>query len=267
VSRQREFLADASSVQFYAQSRRTLRRAPKNRASMVSVRGLESEHAPTCAICFSATAWANRSLASWPTHPPIPDRVRAIDPTWDGKFRRWTKSKSRWLKRAAISELEHTPKPMPDLFKDRAGGAIIASGSTSTPPVIRSRSVMPNLGNPTPLHLKYAVQLRDSLPESIKAAAREPLDAVAPDLCDVASVRMKRCARRSSPNWPNALTRQCRRKCVALFPDVSAAAQHAHLPIVNLALGALRQLRPEQFNQFSQTLQWLIESDGKVELV
>ena len=51
-----------------------------------------------------------------------------------------------------------------------------------------------------------------------------------------------------------------------MFPDVSAAATHAHLPIINLALGALRQLRPEQFNQFSQTLQWLIESDGKIEL-
>jgi hypothetical protein len=31
-------------------------------------------------------------------------------------------------------------------------------------------------------------------------------------------------------------------------------------------LGALRQMTAEQFNQFSSTLQWLIESDGKVEL-
>jgi hypothetical protein len=31
-------------------------------------------------------------------------------------------------------------------------------------------------------------------------------------------------------------------------------------------LGALRQLSAEQFSRFSQTLQWLIESDGKVEL-
>jgi hypothetical protein len=55
-------------------------------------------------------------------------------------------------------------------------------------------------------------------------------------------------------------------KTVALFPDVSTAAAHAHLPMVNIALGALRQLRPEQFAQFSQTLQWLIQSDGKMEL-
>jgi hypothetical protein len=55
-------------------------------------------------------------------------------------------------------------------------------------------------------------------------------------------------------------------KTIALFPDVSSAATHARLPIVNLALGALRQMTTEQFNQFSPTLQWLIESDGKIEL-
>ena len=36
--------------------------------------------------------------------------------------------------------------------------------------------------------------------------------------------------------------------------------------MVNLALGTLRHLTADQFNQFSQTLQWLVESDGKVEL-
>jgi uncharacterized tellurite resistance protein B-like protein len=124
---------------------------------------------------------------------------------------------------------------------------------------------MLNLGNPTPLHLKYAEQLRDSLSESIKAAAREPLDAVALIYAMLLSLdetmrttQLAELAKRADP--------AIQEKTVALYPDVSAAATHAHLPIVNLALGALRQLRPEQFNQFSQTLQWLIESDGKIEL-
>jgi hypothetical protein len=38
------------------------------------------------------------------------------------------------------------------------------------------------------------------------------------------------------------------------------------LPIVNLALGALKQLTPQQYGQFSSTLQWLINSDGQVAL-
>jgi uncharacterized tellurite resistance protein B-like protein len=55
-------------------------------------------------------------------------------------------------------------------------------------------------------------------------------------------------------------------KAVALYPEVAPIAAHVHLPLVNIALPALRQLSAEQFNQFSQTLQWLIESDGKIEL-
>jgi len=58
------------------------------------------------------------------------------------------------------------------------GGAVIADG-VRQPPVIRSQSVLPNLGNPAPLHLKYAEQLRESLPASLKDAIHEPLAATA----------------------------------------------------------------------------------------
>ena len=154
---------------------------------------------------------------------------------------------------------------MPNLFGTMLGGAILASSDETKPPVIRSHSVLPNLGNPTPLHLKYAEQLRDSLPESVKAAVREPLDAVAliyamllsPDDA-MRPTQLTELAKRVDP--------AIQQKTAALFPDVSTAAAHAHLPMVNLALGALRHLTQEQFNQFSQTLEWLIESDGKVEL-
>jgi Zn-dependent protease with chaperone function len=262
VSRQREFLADASSVQFT--------RNPGGLSGALQKIGqygfgsrLESEHAPDMCHMFFGNGLGEPFFGLLATHPPIPDRVRAIDPTWDGKFPPLDEKQIEVVKRAAISELEHTPKP--DIFKTVLGGAIIASGSAATPPVIRSHSVLPNLGNPTPLHLKYAEQLRDSLPETVKAAAREPLDAVAliyamllsPDET-MRTTQLAELAKRVDPAIQG--------KIIALYPDVSVAATHAHLPIVNLALGALRQLRPEQFNQFSQTLQWLIESDGKIEL-
>jgi Zn-dependent protease with chaperone function len=264
VSRQREFLADASSVQFT--------RNPGGLSGALQKIGqygfgsrLESEHAPDMCHMFFGNGLGEPFFGLLATHPPIPDRVRAIDPAWDGTFPPLDEKQIEVVKRAAISELEHTPKPMPDIFKTVLGGAIIASDSAAMPPVIRSRSVLPNLGKPTPLHLKYAEQLRDSLPETVKAAAREPLDAVAliyamllsPDET-TRTTQLAELAKRVDP--------AIKGKTIALYPDASTAATHARLPIVNLALGALRQLRPEQFNQFSQTLQWLIESDGKIEL-
>jgi Zn-dependent protease with chaperone function len=267
VSRQREFLADASSVQFT--------RNPGGLSGALQKIGrysygskLESEHAPDMCHMFFGNGLGEPFFGLMATHPPIPDRIHAIDPSWDGKFPPLDEKQIEVVKRAAISELEHRPKPMPDMpdfFKTVLGGAIIAGGSAEKPPVIKTRSVMPNLGKPTPLHLKYAGQLRDSLPDSVKAAAREPLDAVAmiyamllsPDET-TRTTQLAGLAQRVEP--------AVYQKTAALYPDVSSAARHARLPIVNLALGALRQLRAEQFNQFSQTLQWLIESDGKVEL-
>jgi Zn-dependent protease with chaperone function len=264
VSRQREFLADASSVQFT--------RNPGGLSGALQKIGrysygskLESEHAPDMCHMFFGNGLGEPFFGLMATHPPIPDRIHTIDPAWDGKFPPLDEKQIEVVKRAAISELEHTPKPLPDLFKTVLGGAIIAGGSAEKPPVIRSRSVMLNLGNPTPLHLKYAEQLRDSLPDSVKAAAREPLDAVAliyamllsPDET-TRTTQLAGLAQRVEP--------AVHQKTAALYPDVSSAATRARLPIVNLALGALRQMTAEQFNQFSSTLQWLIESDGKVEL-
>ena len=52
----------------------------------------------------------------------------------------------------------------------------------------------------------------------------------------------------------------------ALWPEVAPIAARAQLPLVNLALPALRQLRSDEFEQFSQAMQWLIESDDQIEI-
>ncbi len=267
VSRQREFLADASSVQFT--------RNPGGLSGALQKIGqysfgskLESEHAPDMCHMFFGNGLGEPFFGLMATHPPIPDRIHAIDPAWDGTFPPLDEKQIEVVKRAAISELEHRPKPLPDLpdiFKTVLGGAIIAGGSAEQSPVIRSHSAMLNLGNPTPMHLKYAEQLRDSLPDSVKAAAREPLDAVAliyamllsPDEA-TRTTQLDGLAKHAAPGIAE--------KAAALFPDVAATAKRARLPMVNLALGALRQLSPEQFQEFSQTLQWLIESDQQIEL-
>ena len=264
VSRQREFLADASSVQFT--------RNPGGLSGALQRIGqygfgsrLESEHAPDLCHMFFGNGLGESFFGLMATHPPIPDRIRAIDPAWDGTFPPLDQEQIEVVKRAAVADLEHAPQSLPNIFGTLLGGAVIASGSTTPPRVIRPHTVLPNLGNPTPLHLKYAEQLRESLPDSVRAAAREPLAAAglvyALLLSDDGQQRAAQIAEIGKRFAP-AVSDQA----AALFPDVSAAAKHAHLPMVNLALGALRHLTAGQYAQFSQTLQWLIESDGRIEL-
>jgi len=262
VSRQREFLADASSVQF-------TRNPGGITGALKKIGGLGENgsrvshaHAEELSHMFFGNGVSEPFIGLLETHPPLTERIRVFDPNFDGKFP-YVRYDGREQPPEEISQ--PTRPPMPNIFGTVLGGAILASGDTEKPPVIRPHAVLPSLGNPTPLHLKYAEQLRDSLPDNVRAAAREPLDAVAliyamllsPDSA-LRDAQFTGLAQRVEP--------AIQEKTIALFPDVSSAATHARLPIVNLALGALRQMTTEQFNQFSPTLQWLIESDGKIEL-
>ncbi|HEX7618255.1 MAG TPA: M48 family metalloprotease [Verrucomicrobiae bacterium] len=262
VSRQREFLADASSVQFTRNPGGITGALKKIGGLGETGSRLSHAHAEELSHMFFGNGISEPFIGLLETHPPLSDRIRVFDPNFDGKFP-YVRYDGRDRPPGDISKPKR--QPMPNIFGSVLGGAILASDEAERPPVIRTHSVLPNLGNPTPLHLKYAAQLRDSLPETVKAAAREPLDAVAliyamllsPDESQRAS-QLAELAKRVDP--------AIAQKTGALFPDVSPAAAHAHLPMVNLALGTLRHLTAEQYKQFSQTLEWLIESDGKIEL-
>jgi Zn-dependent protease with chaperone function len=257
ISRQREFLADASSVQFT--------RNPAGLSGALQKIGgygskMDSPNAPDAGHLFFGNALSSSFGGALATHPPVEERIRAIDSTWDGKFKRLVEDQPENLLRQ-----DTLRPPMPDAFRTVLGGVILGAGTEQKPPVIPSHTVLPNLGKPTPLHLEYAEKLRDALPESVKLAVREPLDAVALIyamlLSSDAATRAPQLATLAKNLSPEIYA-----KMVALFADITSAAVPAHLPMVNLALGALRQLTQQQFTQFSKTLQWLIQSDGKMEL-
>jgi Zn-dependent protease with chaperone function len=263
VSRQREFLADASSVQFT--------RNPGGLSGALQKIGrygygsrLESEHAPDLCHMFFGNGLGEALFGAMATHPPIPDRIHAIDPSWDGTFPPLKAEQVETVKNAAISDLKHARAPMPEILGGILGGTVIAGGM-EPPPVIRTKSVLPNLGNPTPLHLRYAEQLRDALPENLKAAARDPLAATALIYALLLAADEKLRAQQLA-EIARRVSSPISEQTAALFPDVAAVAQHARLPLVNLALGALRNLTATQFKSFADTLEWLAGSDGEIQL-
>ena len=263
VSRQREFLADASAVQFT--------RNPGGLSGALQKIGrysygskLESNHAPDLCHMFFGNGLGVSLFGAMATHPPIPDRIRAIDPAWDGKFPPLKPEQMDTVRRAAIAELEHPRPPIPQILGAILGGAAMDE-ATAKPPVIQTSSVLPNLGQPTPLHLRYAEQLRAALPENLKAAARDPLAASALVYALLLSPDEKLRGEQIAGIAGRA-SDSAARQTAALFPEVATVAKRSRLPLVNLALGALRNLTAEQFKRFADTLSWLSGSDGKVEL-
>jgi Zn-dependent protease with chaperone function len=260
VSRQREFLADASSVQFT--------RNPAGLSGALQKIGavgsqLESEHAADACHMFFGNGLGGSLFSMFATHPPIEERIRAIDPTWDGRFARVNPGDTddavrELLQRPRASS--RAPARFPPIIPFPTGQA-----AGFAPTVVRAQTVLPNLGKPTPMHLRYAEQLRDSFPDNVQSATREPRSAQAlifamllSDDAALHNEQLQELAKQTSP--------AIQEKVAALHPEVAPIAVRARLPLVNLALPALRSLRADEFRQFSRMLQWLIESDEQVEL-
>lgn len=258
LSRQREFLADASAVQF-------TRNFAGLSGALQKIGGagskVESAHAGEASHMFFGNGMGKPFLGALATHPPLDARIRAIDPGWDGKFKTANvkaveTESSRGPAKPASSR---SPFPtIPGMPGARTGDAGFATNA------VLMGAVLPNLGKPTPLHLRYAEELRSSFPEMVQSAAHEPLDATALVFAMLLSThealrtkQLTELARRTAPGVGE--------KASVLWLEVAPIASRARLPLVNLALPALRQLRPDEFEQFSQTLQWLIESDDHIE--
>src|SRR6266480_2477874 len=84
VSRQREVLADASAVQF-TRNPSGLAGALKKIGGLTDGSRINSPHAEEASHLFFANGLGNSFFA---THPPLVERIRALDPSFDGRFPR-----------------------------------------------------------------------------------------------------------------------------------------------------------------------------------
>src|SRR5437016_2842902 len=173
VSRQREFLADASSVQF-TRNPAGLAGALKKIGGLSYGSKLEAAHAAEASHMFFGDGMGESFLHLMDTHPPLSDRIRAIDPSFEGTFP--LVSSAELDSGAAVSAA------FPGVSPELALLAGLSAGRRDARPPTRpvaARAVLPNMANPTTLHLRYAEGLRGAIPPSLQAAARESLGASA----------------------------------------------------------------------------------------
>ncbi|HLP07482.1 MAG TPA: M48 family metallopeptidase, partial [Opitutaceae bacterium] len=84
VSRQREFLADAAAVQF-TRNPAGIGGALKKIGAYAIGSGITSAQATQFNHFFFAQAFSG-GFSLFATHPPLEERIRAIEPQWDGKL-------------------------------------------------------------------------------------------------------------------------------------------------------------------------------------
>jgi Zn-dependent protease with chaperone function len=249
VSRQREILADAAAVQF-TRNPAGLAGALKKIGGLADGSRIESPHAEEASHLFFANGLGNSFFS---THPPLTERIRALDPSFDGKFPRVVEQPA-----SAISPAPQV-SAIPEIPMSQAGaGRFVA-------PFVAERAVVANIGQATTQHLAYAADFRHAIPLAIEAAARDPLGAsglvCALLLASEPSVHEKQFEILASVASESTLNETAR-----IWPEVQVMPVQAKIPSLDLALPALRRLPPEQFQQFRAAIGTLAASNAKTDL-
>ncbi len=254
VSRQREVLADASAVQFTRNPGGSAG-ALKKIGGLAAGSRLKSPHAEEASHLFFANGMGN-SIFGFGTHPPLIERIRALDPAFDGKF-------PSVIIPDQSSESEAASSPEPPPIRGFPFPRIAMAGIA--PAIVAQQEIVADIGRPTTQHLRYAVDFGRAIPSTLQAATRDLLGACALVcaflLDDNPSAREKQ-IEEVARVAPESL----REETIRIWPEVESIPPHARIPLIDLALPALRRLSPPQFEQFRIAGETLMASDRETDL-
>lgn len=255
VSRQREYLADASAVQF-TRNPNGIAGALKRIGGLESGSRVENPGAAEVSHAFFAQGISGFMQMLSATHPPLAKRILRIDPSWDGKFdssdRPDTAQNEKQAGAAQALTRQATAKKM----------AAVAAGAS----VAGVMAAMDRIGNPQQEAVEYARSLLSELDGVIKEAAREPhgaraiMYALALDKGQEIRARQLQRLLDHADADVYALT-------LRLMPQTDDLDIRFRLPIIDIAIPALKQLSPKQYKAFKDNLIALIEMDSRVDLL
>jgi Zn-dependent protease with chaperone function len=267
VSRQREFLADASAVQF-TRNPGGISGALKKIGGYALGSKMQTGKVEQLSHFFFAQGFQSMFGGAWATHPPLNERIRAIEPTWDGKVFDPPEVVDISTESAAIAGFGAGPRFAPDETSRRVQEAV-----PDLPPPLPPRSmvsmpfkpvkVVADVGALTEAHFRQAQSLLESIPASLRDATRDTAAAqvlVYGLLLDGDKAMRDRqqqlVAQHAGADAASALGQ--------LRPTLSVLDPLARLPLLQLSLPALRALDAAALDRFATTLDELVHADGRV---
>jgi len=239
VSRQREYLADAASVQFT--------RNPEGIAgALKKIGGFRRRgrvRAPS-ADEASHMFFTRGVREMFATHPPLEKRIRAIDPSWDGAYTRIEDEPAPEPEKAEPERAKPTP--------ERFAHAVALSAAAM-------------IGQPTDAHLSQAAKLYSAIPEPLRRMAGDPFSARAvlsamliSRYTETQKTQLEAVRARGGPGLEQEI-----RKAAGFFGKLTPELR---LPLVELSAPSLRRLSPDQAEAFRGLVDELIAADRKTDL-
>ncbi len=248
VSRQREYLADASAVQFT--------REPQGIAGALKKIGGDAQgslirHPDAEELSHTYFSEGIHYLFGlnglFATHPPLEKRILRVDPGWDGEF-----IVPRPVSPAEVEREEEKRHRLP-LEGLAAGGVVLTSVLDSM-----ERGSTPDVAN-----LEQAERLLHAIPAELEEVAHEPhgaralVYALVLDREHGVLAQQLEHLRRHADTGVAELTERYLEPVQRLAPEL-------RMTLVDLAMPALRQLSPAQYRLFRGNLATLVKMDGRI---
>jgi len=248
VSRQREYLADASAVQF-TRNPDGIAGALKRIAIDANGSLLEAESEEVSHMLFGE----GRRSSLLATHPPLVDRIKRIQPQFNPEELK-TMAGSIKRKQKQVAEDEERLRKRAKKDKPRGGAGMFDAGN-----------IIDNIGNPDSNQLIYAAMVAASMPMEVQSAARSA--EWAPEtLClllldknpDIRERQMLLVSRRLGADSEQQL-----RTLQKALPEISPEQR---LPLAEMTFPALKRRPAEDLMRLLDTIRALITADGKVDV-
>ncbi|HEY5653052.1 MAG TPA: M48 family metalloprotease [Pontiella sp.] len=204
-------------------------------------------------MCFGngedVTAWLS-------THPPLKERVKWLDPSFNGKFEPYT------LPKATESQPEETNNT------SVAGAALATALAAQDRPRFKpmnSNALINSIGRPQDENVDIARTLLDSIPEQLKSHAQDPCGArmlvyfmLLNSEETIRDQQMELIHSEAEPAVFNLLE-----QAVDSIDPIHPALR---MPLIDLAVPTLKLLSREQYITFRKLVKKLTESDRQVDL-
>ncbi|WP_341936352.1 M48 family metallopeptidase [Marinimicrobium sp. C2-29] len=248
VSRQREFLADASAVQ-YTRNPSGIGGALQKIGGAHGGSKMQASDAEEFSHMYFSEGGTSALSGLMATHPPLEQRIKRVMPQWDGEFPTGEPDNT--------DGLESGSEPPESQSSQRPDAQTIATA------VIAGASIAQ--GDIQPEQLEQARQLLKDIPESLREAARDPFAArgvlLGLLLAEDESLQQAQWQELAEVLEPKALE--------ALKPIILESQrlpETERLPAIELAMPALKELSTEQRRDYLKALDGVIRADDKVNL-
>ncbi|MDO4551619.1 MAG: M48 family metallopeptidase [Planctomycetia bacterium] len=243
ISRQREFLADASAVQFTRYPDGIAGALKKIGGINSNFRAMHSGNAPEVSHMFMVSAFGSTLAGLLSTHPSLTERIKRIDPHFDGKY---------------------PPISVEGYYVQASGNELLGQNSSvNRSGEISASTVLEGAGGK---QIAIAAMILSALNESVVHATEDSFSAQALVYAALLDRKHLELREKQLQFLKENIPLEIYSHLLKIVPEVDALEEIKFLPLVELAIPVLKQMSEPQYMAFRRGVMQMINADSRVDL-